>query len=66
MCIRDRSNAKPGCNGRSSINILPICCTLPREASIPIIKGFLKLESILFKTSTKLTEWTGYSKEPYI
>ena len=63
---RSLSKAKPGWRGESSINTFPIFWTLPREASIPIIKGFIKLDLILFKTSDKLIEWTGYSKEPYI
>ena len=60
------SNAKPGCRGESSTNTFPIFWTFPREASIPIIKGFIKLDLILFRTSAKLIEWTGYSNEPYI
>ena len=60
------SKAKPGCRGESSTNTFPIFWTFPREASIPIIKGFIKLDLILLRTSDKLIEWTGYSKEPYI
>ena len=58
------SKAKPGWSGESSINTLPIFWTLPREASIPIIKGFIKLVLILFKTSARFIECTGYSREP--
>ena len=57
------SKAKPGCRGESSTNTFPIFWTFPREASIPIIKGFIKLDLILLRTSDKLIEWTGYSKE---